>query len=313
MGWTGLLAGGVAFVICLGLVPVARRIGLRIGACDHPGEAKIHTQGISLLGGLAILAGWLPAVLSTTLVRRFDAAMLLSLGGGGIVAFGLGLLDDVLWKNHPERYRPSVKFAVQIAVAAILAALLFFGGIRPAYAAAVAAQLPLLVLYVFGGMNALNMTDGMDGLAATMTTISAVGFLVVGMRAGDGALLAYAAALAGSALAFLAYNRPPATVFMGDSGSHLLGFAVAGLAVAATRHAVGLRSFLGPILILGLPVGDAGWAVLRRVVHRSPLFGADRGHVYDLLLKGGWSQTRVLLLLGAVQAGLVAVGAFLVR
>jgi len=308
----GLLAGSIALAVCLILVPVARRAGLRIGACDHPGEAKIHREGISLLGGAAILAGWLAAVVLISCCRRVDAAMLLPMGVGGIIAFGLGLLDDVLWKNHPERYRPSVKFAAQIGVAVGLALLLLFGGIRPVYVVAVAVQVPLLVLYVFGGMNAMNMTDGMDGLAATMTAISAAGFITIAARTGDGVLLGYAAALAGGALGFFAYNRPPASVFMGDSGSHFLGFAAAALAVSATRHAVGLRAFVGPILVLGLPVVDAGWAVLRRIVSRSQLFGADRGHVYDLLLRAGWSQARVLLVLGAAQSGLVAVGVLLV-
>jgi len=223
------------------------------------------------------------------------------------MTFGLGLWDDLSWKNT-ERYRPSVKFSGQISVSVLAAVLLFLLNVKIQFIPFTAGAILFGIFYIFGGINAINMQDGIDGLAGGMVTVSALGFLSLSLQTGSTLGLILSLSIVGAVLGFLLHNFPPASVFMGDSGSHLLGFMMALLAILFTSKSYDIRWFIGPILIIGLPVFDAGWAVIRRLLRRKPLFVGDRGHLYDRMMHRGLSVKQTVLICYLVQAIFVGSG-----
>jgi len=143
-------------------------------------------------------------------------------------------------------------------------------------------------------MNALNMQDGLDGLAGGITAISLIGFLILSILSSTTLPLILSLALLGGIIGFLVYNWNPASIFMGDNGSHFLGFSLAILAIMFSGHPIyNLKQFIGPMLIIGLPIIDASWAIIRRVSKgQSPMQG-DRGHLYDRLRQKGLSTKKL--------------------
>ena len=159
----------------------------------------------------------------------------------------------------------------------------------------------------------MNMEDGVDGLAAGLVAISTGGFAGLSLLTGNTLGLMLSLSSLGAALGFLVYNFHPASVFMGDSGSHFLGFIVAALAIIFTSRPYDLRCFIGPILIIGRPVADAAWAVGRRFLQRKKLFQGDRKHFYDRMMQKGFSVRRTVLVCYLIQLGFVVGGLILTQ
>jgi len=308
------VSGAVAFIATVALMPIARRWGVRWGICDFPQDdpLKVHKGSIPLLGGIAM---FLSIALSLVLFLFFARVGILGIVGillGGAIAASLGLLDDLGWKNRPKQYRPRVKFALQVSASVAIAIILWFTGFRFEFIPIGIIGILMGIFYIFGGMNAINMQDGIDGLAGGLVLISSLGFAVLAQLAGDALGLTIALALFGAALGFLLFNFPPASIFMGDSGSHFLGFILALLAIIFTSRSYDIRWFVGPILIIGLPVFDAAWAVMRRLIRRKPLFEGDRGHLYDRMTHRGLTVKQTVLICYLIQAVFVAGGVTLV-
>ena len=165
-----------------------------------------------------------------------------------------------------------------------------------------------VAFYILGGMNALNMNDGLDGLAAGMVAISCSGFAVLSILSGNDFGLILSLAGLGMTLGFLLYNFHPASIFMGDNGSHFLGFFVAVLAIVHTSGSNDLRWFIGPVLVIGLPVADCALSILRRILNRKAIFQGDREHIYDKLIHRGISVRGTVLICYLIQACFVACG-----
>src|SRR2546426_5687006 len=291
---TPLLPAAIALFVTAVCSPLAAMLARRLGRVARPREDRWHQRPTPLFGGLAIMAGIGVGLGSTGL-----ASAPLAVGAGALAAFGLGLFDDVRGTS------PATKLVGQV----LIATALFLGGVGVRVIEFPPAASLLTVLWVIGIMNAINLLDNMDGLAAGVTAIAASALLLSAEdRAPAVALVS--AATAGAALGFLAHNFPPARIFMGDAGSQLLGFL---LAAATLMHSIGSASGLslalaGPLLILAVPLFDVALVTATRSLVGVPIHQGGRDHTSHRLAALGLSERTTVLPLYALTAALAALG-----
>ena len=288
-----------ALAIGLVLTPLARRLALRFGAVDRPdARLKLHAKPVPTLGGLAIYGAVCVSLLPSMLADPLPQALVLV--GGLLVASG--------WLDDLGRLPLAAKLGAQGAAAGI-ALLAFdlrieFGPFERVPALAFA----LSFVWLVGLSNALNFLDVMDGLAAGTAAIAAGALAVVGLATGDLALTGAASAVAGACLGFLWYNRPPARIYMGDTGSLFLGFSLAALALRGRYTERSAWGVLAPVVILGVPVLEVVFVTLIRWRKGiSPLRGSP-DHIAYRLEAIGLSTSRVLAVLWSATALSAAAG-----
>lgn len=296
--WAFLVAAAVALI----LTPHAARLAVRVGAVAHPRDRDLHDAPMPRLGGLAILAGVLLAGLLFLPATQETRGIL----AGALVITLVGAIDDA----KPGGIDPVVKLLGQLAAAAIPVACdvrvenitlpfvdpLDLGGWG----------VPLTLFGMVAVMNVVNFTDGVDGLAAGVCTIAAATFAVIALsldRADAGIL---AAATAGAAVGFLRHNFHPASVFMGDSGSNLLGLLLACIAIQGVLKTAAVVALFFPLVILAVPAADATFVVAKRIKYRRPVYSADRWHFHHRFANIGFSQRRTVLYLYAWTVSLAA-------
>ncbi|HUP23667.1 MAG TPA: MraY family glycosyltransferase [Thermoanaerobaculia bacterium] len=300
----------MALLVSSLLVVLLQPAAHRWGWVDRPDgdPLKIHATATPLVGGLAIATSSVAAAaLAVAIAPSLWPAPAFFLPAVGVVA--VGFADD-LWGLSQ-----GVRFLFE-AILAILVPALIVGpgaGAIVNLSGSVGSWLAIAgaaVLVVVGAINALNMQDGIDGLAGTLALVALCGFAVVGSGLGRQGLVLVMLVVAGATIGFLPFNLPPASVFLGDSGSYFLGFVlgVGALVLFLERPTVGGAA--GALLLVGVPVLDGGAAVVRRLARgQSPLWG-DRGHFYDLLLQRGWPVGKVLGVAGVAQVACVGGGVF---
>jgi UDP-GlcNAc:undecaprenyl-phosphate GlcNAc-1-phosphate transferase len=279
------IAFAVALGCVLGLVPLIRRLCVRWRIFDQPGELKIHGEPIPRLGGVAIIF----AVAAGIVFARHGVR-----SGSLFFAAALGLLWLAGSVDDLRELAPPFRLLAQIGGAM----LLYAGGWRVPVSASAALTIVAQFLYVILFVNAFNFLDGADGLAAGITAAIALGYAAMPGTGLSAFGYAVAWSLLGACVGFLIFNFPPAKIFMGDSGSTVLGFSVAflGLDYIGARGAGGAASsWLFPLLIAAVPLLDALVVVTRRVMKRRSPFQGDREHFYDFLLAVGWSARRVAI------------------
>lgn len=294
----------LAMLATAALTPLVRKLALALGAVDSPSARRMHAHRVPRLGGIAIVIGFfLPLVvlfaLNTGLAKIFfgQPKMVGGLAVGALLVAGLGFSDDVLGVGA------KAKLVIQIAAASAA----YAGGLR--ISAVVLPGMgpldlglfayPATVLWIVGIINALNLVDGLDGLAAGVGFFACVTNFVVAYL-GQNVLISFmAATLGGAIVGFLFYNFNPAKIFMGDSGSMFLGFilATASLLGAGTQKTPTLLAILVPLIALGLPIIDMLFAIARRFVERRSIFAADRGHIHHRLVDLGLTQRRAVFVL----------------
>jgi UDP-GlcNAc:undecaprenyl-phosphate GlcNAc-1-phosphate transferase len=296
--WAFLVAAAVA----LALTPVAARFAVRVGAVAHPRERDLHQAPMPRLGGLAILAG---VLLAGALFLPGTQEMRAILGGAAAITL-VGAIDDAL----PGGLDPMLKLLGQFAAAAIPVALeVRVENITLPFVDPLSLGdwgYPLTLLGIVAVMNIVNFTDGVDGLAAGVCTIAAATFAVIALSLDrpDAGILA--AATAGAAVGFLWHNFHPASVFMGDSGSNLLGLLLACIAVQGVLKTAAVVALFFPLVILAVPAADATFVVAKRIKHRRPVYSADRWHFHHRFANIGFSQRRTVLYLYAWTVSLAA-------
>ena len=296
----------IALVVTMALMPMLMRYAMRIGLVDQPAARKVHSRPIPRVGGVAMAGGIGVALLLAGVPDRFTVAYLAA--GATLLVFGA--LDD----RFDLDYR--IKFLGQFLAIGIIVAAggLMVSGLTLSDHIALPAwiALPLTVLFVLGVTNAVNLADGLDGLAGgtTFLSIGALGFLAHG--SGLIGLTAVAFAAAGAVLGFLRFNTHPASVFMGDAGSQLLGFTLAVLGVAVTQDAGSVYSTAIPVLLAGIPILDTLSVMAQRFIEKRPMFKADRNHLHHKLLGLGFDQRESVTLIYAAQIVLF-VAAYLLR
>jgi len=294
----------IALIVSYAVTPGVKKLAIKIGAIDKPDERKVHTHVIPRLGGLAIYIGFMAAVLYSMPV--FPEFFGFLLGAAAIVL--LGIWDDI--RNIPAK----VKLAGQIIAAAIPVAYGVqiewvtnpFGTILiiPEWLA-----VPVTVFWIVGFTNTVNLIDGLDGLAAGVSVIASISmfFMAVSMNQYLPAMILVA--MSGAALGFLQYNFNPAKIFMGDTGSMLLGYTMAVVAVLGLVKTAATVALIVPIIALGVPIMDTLFAIIRRKMSGVPVFQPDKGHLHHRLLALGMTQKQAVLSMYMVSVllGFVAV------
>jgi UDP-GlcNAc:undecaprenyl-phosphate/decaprenyl-phosphate GlcNAc-1-phosphate transferase len=283
-----VLAFIAAAAIAWLLVPHAERLAYRIGAIDPPKERGLHDRPMPRLSGLAIFAGievagwiWLPTDGETRSIL---------LGAAAIAA--VGVADDV-WDL------PALpKLAGQVAAATIPVlggvrvddlTLPFIGGFELGWLA-----YPLTVIGIVAVVNVINFIDGIDGLAAGVCTIAAIALAVIALSLERNEAGVLAALTAGGALGFLRHGFPPASSFMGDTGSNLLGYLLATASVQGALKTNAVVALILPLVVLAVPILDTGFVVAKRLKYRQPIYQADSWHFHHRMANIGFSQRRTL-------------------
>lgn len=286
-----------AGVLAVALTPLAARYARVVGLVAPLRPDRWGSRPTPLLGGVAIVIGVLAPLLVVARQDEQSAIVVLALLG----AFTLGIVDDV------RGLRPTSKLVGQVLIAGGLA----FGGVRLQLVDLPALAFAVTVFWVVGVMNAVNLMDNMDGLAAGTAAIAA-GVLFVMSPMDPGWVRILSATLAGACLGFLVHNFAPAKVYMGDAGSQTLGFGLAAIALMLTNVAkanLGL-ALLGPLLVLGLPLYDTALVALVRRIEGRPVSRGGRDHTSHRLASRGLGERETVLVLYAVAAGFAVLGLF---
>ena len=298
----------VAAVVALIATPVVRSLAFKIGAVDVPRDSRrMHDHPIPRMGGLAIFFGFILSVLLFLPLTTQLRGMLL----GAVVIVILGIFDDIYALSA------KLKFAVQIG-AALIAVLMgnqidylsnpnIFSS-DPYWHLGVL-SIPISVLWIVAITNAVNLIDGLDGLAVGVSTISSMTLLVIALTVADWEVAVLMGALAGSCIGFMPYNLNPAKIFMGDTGSTFLGFVLAVVSIQGLFKFYTIISFAVPFLMLGLPIFDTAFAFIRRIAHGQNPMSPDRSHVHHRLIDMGFNQKQAVAVLYVISAilGLSAV------
>lgn len=311
MNKESLISSVIAFGVSLIITPGVKWLAFKIGAVDVPkDDRRVHKKPMARIGGLGIIVSIVVTILVNLIFARnfswnFEIGNnVLGVLLGCAIIVGIGILDDI----KPQKAR--VKLICQV-VAALLVVLL--SDVRVMAISNPFSESGILVLnyyvscfvtafWIVGITNAINLIDGLDGLAAGVSTISYLAIFFVSMILGDVRTSMMAIILAGSVLGFLPYNFNPAKIFMGDTGSTFLGFTLAIISVSGTLKAYTAISIVIPVLILGLPLFDTTFAILRRFFSGRPIMEADRGHIHHKLMDMGLSQKQVVLLMYFISA-----------
>ncbi|MCI8423323.1 MAG: undecaprenyl/decaprenyl-phosphate alpha-N-acetylglucosaminyl 1-phosphate transferase [Lawsonibacter sp.] len=297
-----------AAVVALISTPVVRRLAFRVGAVDVPKDnRRMHDHPIPRMGGLAIfLAFLLSALIFLPLTQQLRTMLM-----GAVIIVVLGIFDDIY-------ALPALpKLLVQIA-AALVAVL---GGSRivilsnfnifssEPYWELGWLSVPISVFWIVGITNAVNLIDGLDGLACGVSTISSMTLLVIALIVSEPDVAVLMAALSGACIGFLPYNLNPAKIFMGDTGATFLGFVLAAVSIQGLFKFHMIISFAVPFLMLGLPIFDTTFAILRRLARGQSPMTPDRGHIHHRLIDMGFSQKQAVAMLYLISAilGLSAV------
>jgi UDP-GlcNAc:undecaprenyl-phosphate GlcNAc-1-phosphate transferase len=314
MIWASLLAAAGAFLLNLLILPLVLRLAHRNKWYDRPDSRKVHTGLIPRMGGPGLFLSFiLASVLAAIALPRLTGVRLLeprlaALFGGLALMHLVGLYDDF------RSLRAVWKFILQLAAAAIIASGGFLiRSITLPYVGSIPlgpAAYPLTVVWLVGIANAMNLIDGMDGLAGGIGAFAAASMGTIALLQGSprGAVLAFA--LLGSLLAFLMFNFPPARIFMGDSGSLFLGLSLAALPLAGgIPRSAAFGSLIVPITLLTVPILDTAAAILRRLRHRRSIIAPDKQHIHHKLLAMGLSERQILTVIYGMCAylGLVSV------
>jgi UDP-GlcNAc:undecaprenyl-phosphate GlcNAc-1-phosphate transferase len=293
----------LACIFSLALTPLVRLLAVRRQLQDLPGPHKIHRVARPLVGGLAIYAALALSLLATAyafphLEESFRALARAVVVAGGLVVV-LGLIDD-LQGSRP--WKKLLTQALAVGVVQVHVDVLGLGWTTSAGPLPMLVAIALVVPWVVGVTNAMNLIDGLDGLASGVAAASGLGLLALGWALGQPVPAVVAAVVVGAALGFLRSNAHPAKIFMGDTGSMFLGFVLAILGARLFHSRPQPLTLLALILILWVPCIDAVYAVLRRWAGRRSIFRPDRGHIHHRLLDAGLSQRSAGLALCCLSA-----------
>jgi UDP-GlcNAc:undecaprenyl-phosphate/decaprenyl-phosphate GlcNAc-1-phosphate transferase len=294
MDITLLLSVLISFVSVLIVTPWVIKLAKLIGVVDQPDQRKVHTKAMPRMGGLAIFIGVLAGYFTSGLYKEPIASITL----GALVIVAVGLLDDKFALS------PKLKLLGQLLAAGIVVYsgltieflyIPFFDRIDIGFLA-----IPMTILWVIGITNAINLIDGLDGLAAGISSISLATIAFMAFMNGKVLILTLALIVLASAVGFLFYNFHPAKIFMGDTGSLFLGYMIAVLSLLGLYKSVTLFSFVVPVLILGVPLFDTIFAIIRRVVNKKPISAPDKSHLHHRLISLGFSHRETVLIIYAL-------------
>lgn len=300
----------VALAISLVMTPFSIWLAPKIGAIDVPkDERRMHVKPVPRFGGLAIFVAIMAASAVFVLPEVANGAKIMGILVGGAIIFAGGVIDDL------HELRPKVKLLFQFAAATVVYVfgirLNFIGdtlGGTETILGSVAVYL-LTVLWIVGLVNAMNLIDGLDGLAAGIAAISALCVAYAGYIHGHYIAATAMLAIAGGTLGFLPYNFNPAKTFMGDCGSQFLGYCLATFSLVQPVKSATVMAIALPVMVMGIPVFDTIFAILRRLWRRQPIGQGDKEHIHHRVMQSGFGVKRSVLLLYCISGimGVMAV------
>lgn len=299
-----ILLSGLTMFIALIVTPGIMKLSLKIDATDKPNHRKVHTDPVPTLGGLAIFISFLIGLI----ILQPENSYHLSIVVGAFIIILLGFFDDLY------NLSPKIKLFVQILAAVLV---VYWGGLQVEFI-----NLPfggkiefgilssiVTILWIVGVTNAINLIDGLDGLAAGISAIALLTIAGMAMIMGDVYVTIIALILFFSTVGFLRYNFFPAKIFMGDTGALFLGYMISVLSLLGFKN-ITFISFLTPIFILAVPISDTLIAMVRRYINNQPITSADSSHLHHRLLKIGLSHKQAVIYL-YVLSGLFSLAAIL--
>ncbi|MCH6266542.1 glycosyltransferase family 4 protein [Neobacillus citreus] len=293
----------VCFLVTIFITPLVKRFSFIIGAIDYPNKRKNHQSVMSRLGGLAIYISFTTGIIIMKPENQSSFAIIIS----SLIIVITGFLDDIFELSARH------KLIGQLAAACTVVFLgdlqvefinLPFGG-KLQFGLL---SIPITILWIVGITNAINLIDGLDGLAAGVSSIALITISGMAILQGNLYVLTVGLILLASTLGFLIYNFHPAKIFMGDTGALFLGFIISVLSLLGFKN-VTFISFVIPVIILAVPISDTFFAILRRIIQKKPLGAPDKQHLHHCMLRMGYTHQQTVLLIYAMSAffALVAV------
>lgn len=289
----------IAAAISLFATPLARKVALKVGAIDIPkDDRRVHNQPTPLMGGLAI---YIAFILCCFIFLPMNKTFLSIIIGGTLILIS-GIIDDI------KDLSPKGKLLFQIAASAVL----ILGDVKidvitnpfinsNSVIRLNGLSIPITIFWVVGVTNTLNLIDGLDGLAAGISTIASLTFVFVARELNYIPIMIISAIAAGASFGFLSYNFHPAKIFMGDTGALFLGFILAAISIEGVMKSVATIAVIVPLIILGLPIFDTTCAIFRRFLNGKSIAEADKGHLHHKLLERGYSQQKTVLILYGIS------------
>ncbi|WP_101843014.1 glycosyltransferase family 4 protein [Halobacillus sp. Marseille-P3879] len=283
------------FIITVAITPIIIKLAVYINALDTPDIRKVHTKQMPRLGGLAIFI----SVLSGMLIFTPYSSNVYPLLVGGIIIAITGVLDDIISLAPIYKLSGQVTAALVVILSGVKIEFvnLPFGG--PFEFGVL--SIPITLMWIIGVTNAINLVDGLDGLAAGISSIALLTITSMAVMMGNGFVVFTGIIVLGATLGFLVFNFYPAKIFMGDTGAMFLGFMISVLALLGFKN-VTLFSFVIPILILGVPISDTLITIIRRVLQNQPIMKPDFSHLHHNLLKLGCTHPQTVIIIYTLSA-----------
>ncbi|OJE35278.1 undecaprenyl-phosphate alpha-N-acetylglucosaminyl 1-phosphate transferase [Bacillus proteolyticus] len=287
-----------SFITVLVVTPLVIKLAFKIGATDKPNARKVHQKIMPRLGGLAIFIG----VAVGFVVGGLYEQRMLSITLGAIIIVIIGILDDMYELSAKVKFGGQLLVAIMIVKSGLLVQVLYIPIIGDTELGWLA--YPITVFWIVGITNAINLIDGLDGLSAGISSIvlATLAYMAFTSPWGTGAAIILPLALItlASTIGFLFYNFHPAKIFMGDTGALFLGYCISVISLLGLYKSVTLFSFIVPIIILGVPIFDTTFAIIRRIVNKKPISAPDKSHLHHRLLAMGFSHRKTVLIIYAL-------------
>lgn len=286
-----LLAFIISMITAIAITPLVIKLAKKIGAVDRPSQRKVHARVMPRLGGVAIFAG----VVVGYFVAGLYEAKITGITVGALIIIALGIFDDKF------ELSAKIKLAGQIlAASAVIGSGLAIEVLNIPFMGKFELGLlsiPVTLIWILAITNAINLIDGLDGLSAGISSIVFATIAFLAFTSDKMLILTLSLILLGSTLGFLFHNFHPAKIFMGDTGSLFLGYSISVLSLLGLYKSVTLFSFVVPIMILGVPIFDTSFAIIRRIINKKPITAPDKSHLHHRLLALGFSHRQAVLMI----------------
>ncbi|WP_174728950.1 glycosyltransferase family 4 protein [Mesobacillus harenae] len=292
MDLQNILAFVTSFVTVLIITPLVIKFAVKIGATDKPNHRKVHQKVMPRLGGLAIFIGVVAGYFASGLYSE----RILTISLGAILIIAVGILDDLYELSAKVKFSGQILIAILIVSSGLTIDFLTIPFIVERMELGWLAY-PITVFWIVGITNAVNLIDGLDGLAAGISTIGLAAIAILAGLSGKGLILTLSLIVLASTLGFLFYNFHPAKIFMGDTGALFLGYSISILSLLGLYKSVTLFSIIIPIIILGVPVFDTTFAIIRRLINKQPISAPDKSHLHHRIMELGLSHRNTVLVI----------------
>ncbi|UOQ45686.1 undecaprenyl/decaprenyl-phosphate alpha-N-acetylglucosaminyl 1-phosphate transferase [Halobacillus salinarum] len=285
----------ICFILSVIITPIVKKLAIKIGATDKPDARKVHKVLMPRLGGLAIFISFFVGFIFFFPESKYALPIII---GAGIIIL-TGVLDDLI------ELSPKLKLGGQLLAALVVV----LGGVQVDFINLPFGgtiefgllSIPITIIWIIAITNAINLIDGLDGLAAGVSAIALLTISGMAITMGNIFVVFMGFMMLGSTLGFLIYNFYPAKIFMGDTGSLFLGFMIGVLSLLGFKN-VTLFSFIIPVIILGVPISDTIFAIVRRTIQRKPLSAPDKSHLHHCLINLGYTHPETVLMIYAMSA-----------